>query len=98
MVNLVKVTRKPSLEVAPTTMTFGLDLDSVKANHHATCLGQRSRRPNNIVQTHTQACKPTGAIALSGPLESSVQSHENFTMNNYSKVQCLFQASILGRR
>ena len=57
-------TRKPSLKVAPTifaifsssdrnlwpmTLTFKHDVGSVKTNHHAKCLGQKSFNSNVIV-------------------------------------------------
>jgi len=59
-------TRKPSLEVAPTTLAtfsfcdrelymalpFELDLDSVKIKQHARYIGQRSFSSKAIVHTH----------------------------------------------
>jgi len=66
-----KVTRKPSLEVATTTLatlfrpvtvnfnlrmtlTFELDLDSIKVNQQAKHLGQRPFSSKIITQTHRQ--------------------------------------------
>ena len=54
-------TRKPSLEVAPTTLAtfsswphFELDLNSVKMNQHAKYLGQRSYSSQVTDGTHTR--------------------------------------------
>jgi len=35
------------------TLTFKLDLDKVKINHHAKCLGQRSFMSKVILYTHS---------------------------------------------
>jgi len=62
-------------ELWPITLNFELDLDRVKANMRAKYLGQRSFTSKVIVRTQTDTL--IGPIALSGPLQWSVQINQN---------------------
>ena len=81
----MKVTRKPSLEVAPTTLaTFflpwpwtvisvKLDLRSVTVNQRAKYLGRRSISSKIIVRTGHTDMSDTRPMAPPGPLKCSVK-------------------------
>ena len=55
------------LELYPVALTYKLDLDRVKVNHHAKYLGRRPFRSTDNVQTHRHKHTYSRPIALSGP-------------------------------
>jgi len=76
------------------TLTFELDLDRVKMNHHAIYLGQKSFSSKVIARTHrhTHCHARTGPFALPGPLKWSVNMHTR-TIVDRCRVQCYFRRS-----
>jgi len=76
------------------TLTFELDLDRVKMNHHAIYLGQKSFGSKVIARTHrhTHCHWHTGPFALPGPLKWSVNMHTR-TIVDRCRVQCYFRRS-----
>jgi len=55
------------------TLTFGLDLDSVKMNPQAKYHGQKPSGSKINVRTHPETDRHTRPIALPGPLKWSVK-------------------------
>jgi len=54
------------------TLIFELELHKIKMNQHAKCLSQKSFYSKVITQTQTNTHYQLTAIAIPGPLKSSI--------------------------